>query len=276
MIPPVDTKNARAVARFVQQKRTRMFGRSRSSWLPRVFQDTVDLFGGKNPDYAAVDLTYHDFEHTLQATVCLVLILEGRHRAGIAPRLTARHFDLAVSAALLHDSGYIRLRSDRAGTGAKYTFIHELRSNAYAASYLPVIKTTESEVQLVTKAISCTGPKSDIRRIDFPDALSRTIACAIATADYLAQMSAPDYIEKLPSLHAEFQESYDFFGTPRAQRYAKSVRDLIAYTPVFWTKLVLPKLKKDFEGVYRFLAQPDGPNPYLDAVEANLDRIKRG
>lgn len=277
MIPPVDTKDPAAVVRFVRQKQADMYGKGKSRWLDRVFKDVTGMFTGQHPDYAAIDLHYHDFEHTLQATVCLVLILEGRHRARSLPRVNLRHFELAVAAILLHDIGYLRLRSDRSGTGAKYTFIHELRSNAYAASYLPTLATTEQEVAIVVAAISSTGPKSNIRRIEFRDEIARFVACAVTTADYLAQMASPDYLEQLPRLHAEFQESYDFFSTPKAKRYSKSVRDLIRRTPHFWNKFVLPKLKRDFEGVYHFLSTPfpHGPNPYIDAIEANLAKLKR-
>ncbi|MCW5550063.1 MAG: hypothetical protein KIT44_13955 [Opitutaceae bacterium] len=276
MIPPVDTKNAQAVARFVQKKRRELFGPGKSPWLARVLRDVTALFAGKQRDYAAIDLHYHDFEHTLQATVCLVLILEGRHGRRIRPVLKPRDFDLAVAAVLLHDSGYLRLRSDRGGTGARYTFIHELRSSAYAASYLPGIGADVREVDTVVAAIGCTGPRSDVRRIIFPDPLARLTGCVVATADYLAQMAAPDYVAKLPALHREFQESYDFFRTPRARRYSRSVAELLRRTPAFWRDFVLPKLRRDFGGVYRYLAAPGGSNPYLAAVAANLARIERG
>ena len=36
MIPPVDTKDPKAVARFVQRKRAELFGRGKSPWLARV------------------------------------------------------------------------------------------------------------------------------------------------------------------------------------------------------------------------------------------------
>lgn len=154
MIPPVDTKDHKAVARYVRQKQMAMYGKSKSRWLDRVFSDVTGMFLGKHPDYAAIDLHYHDLEHTLQATVCLVLILEGRHSARAQPCLSLRHFELGVAAILLHDIGYLRLRSDRVGTGAKYTFIHELRSSAFAASYLPTLGANEAEVATIVAAIS--------------------------------------------------------------------------------------------------------------------------
>jgi hypothetical protein len=264
------------VADFVQQKFVELFGQGSSPWIQRVSEDVAAMFDGGHPDYAPIDLHYHNYEHTLQATVCLVLILEGRERAGVVPRLSPRQFELAVAAILLHDSGYLKLRSDRQGTGAKYTFIHEFRSSAYAASYLPTIGASIWEVDDVVSAISCTGPNSDIKRVGFNDVLARMVGCVVATADYLAQMAAPDYIGKLAHLFQEFEESHDFFGTPPAGRLFKSHRQLLANTPAFWTDQVRPKLDGDFEGVYHYLAEPypDGPNPYLDAIEANLAQVR--
>jgi hypothetical protein len=57
--------------------------------------------------------------------------------------------------------------------------------------------------------------KINIRRIEFRDQIAQFRAFAVTTADHPAQMAAPDYLEQLPSLHAEFQESYYFFSTPR-------------------------------------------------------------
>ena len=52
--------------------------------------------------------------------------------------------------------------------------------------------------------------------------------------------------------------------------------DLVQKTPQFWTNYVLPKLDRDFGGLYKFLNDPfpDGPNPYVQAVEANIAKIQ--
>lgn len=276
MFPPVDTKNASAVASFVEQKFAAMYPGASLTWLRTMFIDIEVLFDGRHPDYAAVDLRYHDLEHTLQATVCIVLLLEGRHAAGVEPRIDARQFELAVSAVLLHDAGYLRLRSDNVGTGAKYTFCHVLRSCAFAASYLPTLGANDVEVEAVLGAINCTGPTKEISRLHFRDPVERVIGCALATADYLGQMAAADYPDELEILFEEFQESDDFIHLPAARRAFKSSTDLIERTPMFWQKFVLRKLESDFQAVYRFLARPypHGANPYLEAVERNMVVIR--
>jgi hypothetical protein len=47
-------------------------------------------------------------------------------------------------------------------------------------------------------------------------------------------------------------------------------------TPVFWGSYVWPKIDRDFGALHRFLCDPfpDGPNFYLDAIEANLARVR--
>ena len=48
-------------------------------------------------------------------------------------------------------------------------------------------------------------------------------------------------------------------------------------TPEFWTKNVQRKLNREFAGLYQFLNDPypDGPNEYLNRIEANMARLRR-
>ena len=277
MFPLVETKDVTAVASFVAETHVRMFPGESLGWLRLLFRDIHDLFAGRNPDYAAVDLQYHDLEHTLQATVCIARLLEGRHAAGDEPRLSARQFQLAVSAALLHDTGYLKLRSDHAGTGAKYTYCHVLRSCAFAASYLPTLGIDDYETELVLTAINCTGPTQEIGLVHFRDPIARVIGCALGTADYLGQMAAVDYPDELEILFREFSEADDFVHVPLARRNFKSAAELIERTPAFWRTFVRERLEADFQGAFRFLAAPypNGGNAYVDAVERNVAEIER-
>ena len=108
--------------------------------------------------------------------------------------------------------------------------------------------------------------------------LEKTVGHALGTADLLGQMSAEDYVEKLPVLYGEFAE---------AVRYSKdkthfismfsSASDLMLKTPTFWEKYVQIKLNRDFSGMYRFLNEPyaDGPNEYLGRIEANMKKLRK-
>lgn len=276
MFPRVDTKNASAVSTLVRETLHRLDPSAGTTWCNRLFLDVETMFAGRHPDYAAIDLRYHDLEHTLQATVCLAQLLEGSHRSGDGPRISARQFELAIAGVLLHDAGYLKLRSDTVGTGAKYTFCHVLRSCAFAASYLPTLGANEDEISGVLGAINCTGPTKEISRLHFRDPIERFVGCALATADYLGQMAASDYPDELEILYAEFSESDDYVHVPPAARMFRSAEDLIVRTPDFWRKLVRPKLEVDFEGVHRLLATPypNGANPYIQGVERNIALIE--
>jgi hypothetical protein len=90
-------------------------------------------------------------------------------------------------------------------------------------------------------------------------------------------MAAEDYIDKLPILYQEFDESERFNrGKPSAHPLFTSALDLMQKTPSFWTKYVQPKIRDDFQGLYRFLAGADsgGGNEYIERIEANMERLK--
>ncbi|MES2696274.1 MAG: hypothetical protein V4773_22570 [Verrucomicrobiota bacterium] len=277
MFPPVDTKNPTAVKAFVAAKFAAMYPGASIKWISTILHDVEALFSGRHPDYMANDVRYHDFEHTLQATVCITMLLEGRHAAGVEPKVSARMFELAVASVLLHDAGYIKQRSDTAGTGAKYTFCHVLRSCSFTASYLPTLGCSDHEVEAVLGAINCTGPTKKVGMLHFREPVERLIGCALGTADYLGQMAAADYPDELEILYEEFTESDDFIHLPASRRTFQSADELIERTPTFWKKFVQPKLESDFQAMYRFLSfpYPHGPNPYIEAVEKNIAKIKR-
>jgi hypothetical protein len=204
-----------------------------------------------------------------------VHILQGRSRTTDRPVITARTWELGVMGALLHDTGYLKANGDMDGTGAKYTFVHERRSCDFARDYLPRMGVTATEVEDICAAIICTGPRSKISQIAFRTEEGRHMAFALLTADYLAQMSAPDYVEKLPALFKEFLEAFEFEQVPMEKRPYHNLRQLLEKTPGFWSNLVRPMLDFEAGGVYRYLTTAGQPNPYLQAVEANMAEVQR-
>jgi hypothetical protein len=273
----VDTKSFTAVLGLTQAILLRLFPGTSPALLDRLFTDVELLFAGHHPGFQANDLRYHDHEHTLQAAGCLAVLLEGAQLSGEIERFSARQFEIAIAAALLHDSGYLKARSDEGGTGAKYTLTHVLRSCAFAASYLPTLGVNEKEIASVLAAINCTGHNHEIGRLQFNDPTDCFIGCSLATADLIGQMSAPDYPQKLEALYGEFRESDEFVAMPRERRQFKSAQDLVLKTPHFWTQVIQPRLEHDLRGVYRFLARPypGGPNKYLEAVERNIATVRQ-
>ncbi len=269
-----DTTRAEPVLEATLDAARTLFPGSPESFTRELFAGIEKLFTGGYLDYQANDLKYHDFRHTLQVTVAYVDLFAARQTSG-EPPFTHRQFELGLAIALLHDSGYLKLRSDREGTGAKYTFCHVLRSCALAASYLPTLGVKAEEIDIVLGAIRCTGPSTTGMGLRFNRRDDHVLASMVASADYLGQMAATDYPDELELLFNEFTESDTFLGIPTSQRFFKSAHQLITGSRLFWEQVVKHKLDDDFLGVYRFLTRSDGNNPYLDAIEHNLGVIAR-
>jgi hypothetical protein len=278
MYPRVVTKDPTAVEVQVQAAYLAMFPRGNQRFVPRVFAWATDSFTGRHPDFQQVDARYHDLEHTLQGTLCLARLLHGRHQAGARPRLTQKALELALLAILLHDTGYLKRKGDLNGTGAKYTAIHVTRSLEFSAELLKGHRFPVSDIQSVQNMIRCTASSGALSRIPFRTELEKILGGAVGTADLLGQMSAEDYVDKLPALYLEFAEAarhpwgkaplLDTFSTPD---------DLIQQTPEFWENQVQRRLERDFGGVYRFLNQPypSGRNDYLERIEENMERVRQ-
>ena len=277
MVPPhtINTKNPLAVAAVVKAAFGDIGAESSFPLLDRLFADVTDMFQGRYPGYRAIDMFYHDYEHTLQATVCLTHILQGRSRSSDKPVLKPRDWELSVMAVLLHDSGYLKEKDDVTGTGAKYTIVHERRSCEFARQYLPRMGVTASEIEDICSAIICTGPQSKISQITFHREEARVFAFILVTADYLAQMSAADYPDELPILFREFIEAYDYEKVPLEKRPYRTLQEMLAKTPGFWNNYVRPMLDFEAGGVHRYLTTAGQPNPYLQAVEANIAEVQR-
>ncbi len=283
MVSPVDTKDAAAVARDAGRIFQQCFPSEDRRFIDRAFAWAVDCFTGRCPGYRPIDALYHDLEHTLQGTLCLVRLLGGRHAAEAEPKLTPRMFELGLLAILMHDTGYLKRADDRGGTGAKYTITHVQRSAGFAREFLAPRGCNGGEIASIQNMIRCTGVDANLDAIPFGSELERTVGFALGTADLLGQMAAADYVDKLPVLHAEFAEAVAFSGFERARSiFFPVAEELVRATPAFWRNYVVPKLDEDFGGLRKFLNDPypDGPNSYVEAIEQNLalieDRFRPG
>jgi hypothetical protein len=278
MFPQVDTRNPAAVEREVQSSYLRLFPQGDADFVRTAFDWAKDCFTGRCQDYQPIDAKYHDLEHTLQGTLCMVRLLEGRHRAEAKPVIPQRQFELGLLAILFHDTGYLKKGNDRAGTGAKYTLTHVTRSVNFAEQFLEAKGLPVKDIRAVQNMIRCTGVNANLAIIPFQSEIEKIVGFALGTADLLGQMAAGDYVEKLPVLFLEFDESAQFYeGKMALTQSFSSAEDLMRRTPDFWDKYVLPKANKEFWGLYRFLSQPypDGRNDYLERIEANVEKLRR-
>lgn len=270
----VDTENPTAVADALKALFA-ISGEEGSVVVGRAVADVGKMFNGDRPGYQAIDMEYHDLDHTFQVTMCMAYLLKGRSEASGQPGFGKRERELAILSALLHDTGFLKETGDDSGTGAKYTFVHEKRSCVFARKYLPELGLTPSEIEDICCAIQCTGPRNSIANVTFQREEARHIALLLVTADYLAQMSAADYLEKLPRLYLEFLEAFEREGIPEEKRPYRSLDQLLEMTPGFWKNFVVPLLEGDAEGVYHYLSPEGTPNPYLLAIEANIEELER-
>lgn len=274
MFPIADTKSPASVQAAVAAIHGQMYQKGDRDLVAKALAWAVEAFEGRYRDYQPVDARYHDLEHTLQGTLCYAQILQGRQLAGATPAVPSRVFELGLLAILLHDTGYLKVRGDNEGSGAKYTLIHVSRSANFAQQLLAEKGFSTEDAGIVMRMIRCTGVNVKLNAIPFQSEMERIIGFCIGSADLLGQMAAKDYVTKLPFLYSEFAESARYSGT---KLMFESADHLLKMTPNFWEKYVLPKIQKDFQGVYRFLNSPfpDGPNLYLQAIEANIELSKR-
>lgn len=271
----IDTENPIAVAEAVKALFFVTGGVESFPLIDRSVADVAKMFNGDYPGYQAIDMEYHGMDHTFQVTLCMAHLLKGRSETSDQPAFGNRERELAILAALLHDTGFLKEEGDDSGTGAKYTFVHEQRSCIFARKYLPELGCTPPEILDICSAVMCTGPRNRIADVSFQREEARQIALLLVTADYLAQMSAADYLEKLPKLYLEFMEAFEWGDVPPEKRPYQSLRQFLEMTPDFWNKYVLPLLDGEAEGVYDYLSPAGLPNPYLDSIEGNIVELKR-
>ncbi|HUD82294.1 MAG TPA: hypothetical protein VMQ67_02275 [Candidatus Saccharimonadales bacterium] len=279
MQDPIDTRESSSVEAEVQAAYVEMFPHGNHEYIPGIFRWVISWFSGNYRDYLSIDAHYHDLEHTLQGILCMARLLRHRAAHGQQPGVTQRIFELGMLAILMHDTGYLKRLGDAGGTGAKYTLIHVDRSIEFAGEFMRGQDSSAEEIQSVQNMIRCTGVNVKLESIQFQNEVERIAGYALGTADLLGQMAAPDYVDKLPILYMEFAEAarYSGDGKMKAGGFFSSAEDLMQKTPLFWENYVKTKINREFLGLYRALNNPypDGPNAYIECIEANMARLRR-
>ena len=171
----------------------------------RAFADVVRLFIGDYPGYRACNTAYHDLTHTLAVLLATARLLHGTSVAR-AP-FSARTVCLALTAALLHDVGYIQSEEETEGTGARYTLTHVTRSIDFLRGYFACHGRSAQAAEDAAAMIRCTDLAVPMADIAFATGEVRLAGCVLGSADLLAQMADEIYIEKLSSLFEEFHEA---------------------------------------------------------------------
>ena len=263
------------VRALIRERRSHLFGPQDDDYIDEYMDAIEDLFAGRYPEYQAMDTAYHDITHTLQASLCLIELIHHRHFSKATPRLDADDFRRALIAMLFHDIGYLKTTDDTQGSGAKYTHLHEQRSCDFARTFLAQRGWSSEDIRFVEHLISSTGPSADITRIEFSSEIERTLGQAVCTADYIGQMSDPNYPDRLETLFKEFEESYRYQQIPHDEWPFTSYEALLRSTPEFWSTFVQHKLNTECAGVWEYLEHPvSGENLYMKSIERNLATIR--
>jgi hypothetical protein len=271
----IDFSETVTVRNLVRERHENLYGDRDDGFIDEYMDVVEKLFFGHHPDYQAIDTAYHDLTHTLQATLCLVELIYQRHRSNAMPPVGPDDFRRAVVAALLHDIGYLKTAGDREGSGAKYTHLHEQRSCDFARLLLQKRGWPEDDIRFVENLIGSTGPRVDLTQIEYRSEIERLLGQAVCTADYIGQMSDPNYPDRLEILFDEFAESYEYQRMPRTEWPFPSYEALLRSTPDFWNVFVKRKLDEECSGLWKHLESPaTGENLYVQSIERNLAIIR--
>lgn len=245
----------------------------------------VSIFQGTHPDFQPVDTPYHDFSHTLETTLCLAKLLTNYIQFAPPPTsisIPNESYTQALIAALFHDTGYIKLKSEVSRhTGAIFLETHELRSAALTHKYLPLIQIPLPWIEIIEKLILSTKP-TDFHRmcayaVSIHDSVILLLIRALKTADYLAQLGSPHYLEKLPLLYQEFQEAASTQNLTTTTLYFNSIDEFYAQTILFWNTIYSAVLKDDCHSLFKYLNNPypDGTNSYIDIIRNNIQTLQK-
>jgi hypothetical protein len=248
-------------------------GHDGAETIRRAFGDILDLFAGRWPGFQPCDTPYHDVEHTMQTVVPMAQIMAGWNASSGQPAISRRFFELGIIAILCHDTGYIKRRGDRSGTGGKYTFRHVRRSIDFAKAYLPTLGYGKEAAASARNIIGCTEVNISPASIRFASREEQLVGFSVGTADLIGQLSAQNYLQKLPRLFEEFSEGYRYEGAERLAAQGvkpfESPEQLLRSYPQFYENFVKKRLA-ELGSMHRLL-----PEGYLKTIEGNIRRLQR-
>jgi len=277
----VQVSSVAAVRRAVEDLYAQTWPGGPVDRLSAAFADFERLFSGQFPGYYGCDTVYHDVQHTLDDTLAMARLLAGYDRSHAAEqRLGAERAVMGIIVALFHDAGYIRQTDDtQHRNGAEFTLTHVSRSARFLARYLPTIGMAEW-VPVATQIVHFTGYELKFDQIRLDDGRDRKIGHLVGTADMVAQMADRCYLEKCRDrLYPEFVLG----GVALSRRedgaldvvYGSGL-DVLRQTPEFVAETMRTRLDGEFGGAYRYFEVLfGGRNPYLEAVESNLEYLRQ-
>jgi hypothetical protein len=265
----VDLQDPVAVEMAIKSILDRLYGeRYDSALLKQGIEVLVLAYRGRYSGLLRCDTLYHDLRHALETGLTMARFLDAHARSltsGSVDAIDGEHALLGVLLALFHDIGLLRRETETQVWGAEFTPIHEERGVEFMQRQL-----AETTLASLAEKAEFIMPTKLIFKI--PDTwrpLDRKLASMVASADLLSQLADCCYLEKCwYFLFLEFS-AFGLAGTPHCAYPDRET--LMVKTSGFYSNLVLPRLEKEFRGVYRLMdAYYAGVNPYQEAIQRNL------
>lgn len=234
------------------------------AFVPALRDGFQDTYGGLNPGYAEIiawvgnmaleniansNALYHNVEHTVFVTLVGQEILRGKHiREGRVSCEDWLHFIISL---LCHDIGYVKgvCRRDRprerqyaSGKGDEVITLPQGSTDASLCNYhvdrgKQFVEERFGNHSIINSAII----KHNIELTRFPVPLDSdhqdivNFPGLVRAADLIGQLSDPRYLEKIPALFYEFEET----GINQQLHY-QNPEDLRQNYPKFYWKTVYP------------------------------------
>ena len=248
--------------------------------LAQAFDDVARAYRGDLPGLLACDTPYHELRHTLDSALVMARMLDG-HEASTqrqTPALGAERCVVGVLLALFHDIGFLRHGNEEALSGAQLVQVHELRGTEFASAFL--VRNGLQRHKSLAPLILSTAFRANLDNLfSTHDDAEIALACMVASADILSQLSDRFYLERCRDfLYQEFVLG----GLDRIMHSdgATSVlfanaEDLLRKTPWFFESVIMQRLEHDLRGTYRYLDDHyGGQNPYVRSMFANIAFLK--
>lgn len=177
--------------------------------VTKAYHTAFQLYRGELRGYLRCDTDYHDFAHAAETFLAMARLLHGAQRA--SEKLTQRDLAVGLTAAILHDSGYIRTSNESTDKGARYRSEHEMRGMAFVSKHGEAIGLTQPEITDCRTMIQGTVMTEDVTTMPFESDSQELLTRMLSASDLLAQLSSATYLERLTFLHEEDSEAL----TPR-------------------------------------------------------------
>ncbi len=163
------------------------------------------LYRGECCAYLKCDTPYHDFTHAAETFLAMARLLQGARIA--SENFESRDVAVGLTAAILHDSGYIPMDGKTQGRGALYASEHERRSMAFVSRHGEEIGLSDREIDDCRTMIRGTMMAQDVNALSFRCRTLELLVRMLSVADLLAQLSSATYLERLLFLYEEDRDA---------------------------------------------------------------------